>query len=79
MSMLSKATKAESDAYAAMVDAQADVIALQLEHAAHAVAGIYPAAVEQRLTKLRARSAALRKVWLAAARKLEDATTRAWA
>ncbi len=67
MSALSKAAKAESDAYAAMCDASADVIARQLEGIEDAVTA-----------KMRRRAQAMRKQWLAAARHYEDVNARLW-
>lgn len=67
MSALAKAAKAESDAYAAMCDASADVIARQLE------------GVEDATTaKLRRRAQAMRTQWLAAARRYEEVNARQW-
>jgi len=67
MSALAKAAKRESDAYDAMVNAQAEVIA-------HQLAGIENAET----ARLRRRSQSLRTQWLAAARHYEDVNAREW-
>lgn len=67
MSALTKATKREADAYQAMTDAQADVIA-------HQLAGIDNAET----ARLRKKSQACRAEWLTAARLLERASMAYW-
>lgn len=80
MSALNRAARTEQRAYDAMVDAQADVIALQLTIAGPLRDGVQPSAdVTERLARLRRRSASLRKQWLAAARHYEDVNAREWA
>lgn len=67
MSALSKATRKESDAYQAMTDASADVVARVLE------------GIDDDVTdRLRRRAQSLRKEWQAAARVLEAVTMRHW-
>ena len=67
MSALSKATKRESDAYQAMVDAQADVIAHQLARIDNA-----------ETARLRRKSQAAREAWHVAARLYEAACMAYW-
>lgn len=67
MSALSKATTREANAYQAMTDAQADVIARVLQ-------GIDDDVTE----RLRRKSQAMRKEWEAAARVLEAVTVAEW-